>query len=739
MRVLTLLLAVVLSCAPPGGAQEIDVSKGQIDGRLAMIAIPVAGVERVTGGARYEAKLATDDCQAHLTPIDDLETEVTFPCGKWFQPVEGHYRIWLEKPGLISEGYGLLTWENEPFTGKGLAMAMGMEPAGRIALAPDVRLADGQNFRTVYLRADKHRVRRAFDRRVGAAAASRGVAVAAGPVIAGIFDRKTDDAIALARPADVKAGGTIHVAPAPPKKGTDVLVVLTRPTPATLGKHEVTLGLQVDGKTNKPDVVLAAAANLFAIWYGVEGAEATLLVDAPTAQLPPTSLKLRPGKVVTFRSKLSKRSNIGVSIGGPEDVLRDKRLALELRSDPENQLLQTIEAAPNKEFRFDGLLAGTYSVDLRVDDWELRQRVELRPDADEKVMFTLAPILVTGVVYHGREPAPGAEVGFDVGRSWVRTRTDEQGRYETIFWEPGEYMAEVKIRDVPPFWDAGFAIRHSQTLDFHVPNTRFVVQVRDATTGKAIAGANVIAASIFEDRRSGEGRVAQTTTTDATGRALLPPMRPGEMIIRARADGYFESDVTREMVRQPDAEGAFEISLRPVGDTIRVTLRNPDGSPAAAARLWAVRSSGGHEAPLWNGITDESGTVAVPRAVRSAFFLIRPQNAAVAVRQLETTDEVVWSLSPAVPLTLHAGRRTRIAIWIDDVRLSGTPLALLVGTVEATDDAGNWSAPALPPRPLRVLAWRRASPAAIQSGAYDAAATQLFYPWARLVELQPVD
>lgn len=630
-----------------------------------------------------------------------------------------------------------MTWENEPFNGKGLAMAMGMEPAGRIALAQEIRLVEGQNFRTVYLRSDKHRVRRAFDRRVAAATAATGIAVAAGPVIAGIFDRKTDDAIALARPVDVKTGSTARVAPAPPKKGTDVLVVLARPTPAPLGKHEVTLSLQVDGKTNKPDVVLPAAANIFAVWYGVEGAEATLLVDAPTAQLPPTPLKLEPGKVVTLRTKLSNRSSIAVSVGGPEDVLRDKQLTLQLRRDADT--LQKIDASPNKELRFDGLTAGTYHVDLRVDDWVLGQRVELRPDADENVLFTLTPIVVTGVVYHGRDPAPRADVAFDVGRSWVRTRTDEQGRYEQIFWEPGDYLAEIRIRDVPPFWDAGFTIRHSQTLDFHVPNTRFVVQVRDAATGKAIAGASVVAASIFEGRQSGESRVAQTVTTDESGRAALPPMRPGEMIIRARADGYFESDATRQMVSQPDAKGEFEIALRPVGDTIRVTLRNPDGSPASNAKLWAVRSPGGHEAPLWNGVTDESGTVAVPRAVRSAFLLIRPQNAAVTVRRLETTDDIVWSLSPAVPLTLHAGRRTRIAVWIDDVRLSGTPLALLVGSVEATDDDGNWSAPALPARPLRVLAWRRASPAAIQSGAFDAAATQLPYPWARLVELQPVD
>lgn len=738
MTISRLLWCVLSLLAATAGAQEIDITKGEINGLQAIIAVPVAGVERVAEGARHETQLSSDDCHVYLTPIDNLEQELTFPCGKWFQPPADLYRIWLEKPALISEGYGLLTCENQPFEGSGLAMATGMEPAGRIALAPAVRLAEGQNFRTFYLRADPRILRRPFDRRVTAQRAAAGVTVAAGPVIAGIFDSKTDDAVALARPADVKAGGTTFVAPAPPKRGSDVLVVLARPSPATLGKHELSVDLQIDSKTHKPDVLLASATNIFAIWYELEGAEATLVVDAPTAQLAPAALKLKPGKVVTFRTKLSKRSSVGVSIGGAEDVLREEELALELRSEPENQLLQKIEAAPNREFRFDGLLAGTYGVALRVGEWELRQRVELRPDVDEHVTFTLSPIVVTGVVHHGRDPAPGAEVAFDVGRSWVRTTADEQGRYEMIFWEPGEYMAEVKIRDVPPFWEAGFDIRTSQTLDFHVPNTRFTVQVRDADTGKPIGGARVIAGSIFEGR-SGEGRVAQTTTTDANGRAMLPPMRQGEMSIRARADGYFDSDVTREMVRLADAEGSFEISLRPLGDTIAVKIRNPDGSAAAGARLWAVRSTGGHEAPLWNGVTDDSGTAAIPRKVSSAFFLIRPRDAAVAVRRLERTGDVVWSLSPAVPLTVHAGRRTRMAVWVDDLRVTGIPLTLLAGSLEGTDDDGNWSASALPARPLRLLAWRNASPAAIQSGAFDSAATQLPYPWNRVVELQPVD
>lgn len=738
------VLLLAIGVLPTAADVPLPVpSKGQINGRTAMIAMPAAGGENTAARARPGVILSPEDCQAHLTPVANLEQELTYPCGKWFQPPqEGNYRIWLEKPAMISEGYGLLMWEDEPFPGKGLSMIMPLEPAGTIALAPAVPIAEGQSFRFVHLRAvHKGTLRPAFDRRLPATRAREGGTVAIGSVLAGIFDRKTDHAVALARPVEVRAGKTSYVAPAPPPRGTDVLAVLARPRPAKLGSHEVTVGLRIDGSVKKPDVLLASASNIFAVWYGVEGAEATLLAESSTLQLAPTAVKLTPGKVATVRTKLSKRPGIAVSIGGPDEILRDRRMTLELRSEPGDDLLQKLDAAPNAEFRFDGLTAAAYQVVVVIDEWEIRRKVVLEPDRDEEVMFTLSPIVVSGSVYHGRDLAPGAEIAFDVGRrGWMRTKANEQGRYETIFWQPGEYIAEIKVpgRPGPPFWDGIFDIRQSDIIDFHVPNTHFVVNVRDGVTGKPIAGAKVLAGSAYEGRQ-GSGRSLQTAVTDETGRAMLPPMRPGEMTIRATAEGYFDSDVTQNTVDRTDADGEFDIALRPVGETIAVKLRNPDGTAAAGAAVWAVRSTGGRQRPLWKGITDNEGVVAVPRAMRTAFFLIRPRMAASAIRRLDGDDDVVWSLSPAAALTLHAGRRSRIAVWIDDVRVSGDALALVMGGLEATDENGNWSSSSLPPRPLRVLAWRTAALEAVDSGAYDLAATQLQYPWPRVVELQPVD
>ena len=140
-RVLAFFAALVIALEfAPGAidaaAQAPDITKGEINGRMAMIAIPVFGVERTEGGARMGGYLPVEGCNAHLAPVENLETELTYPCGKWFQPPEGAYRMWLEGPDQISEGTSVVMWEDQPFEGVGLSAAMGMSRRGRSRCHP---------------------------------------------------------------------------------------------------------------------------------------------------------------------------------------------------------------------------------------------------------------------------------------------------------------------------------------------------------------------------------------------------------------------------------------------------------------------------------------------------------------------------------------------------------------------------------------------------------------------------
>jgi 5-hydroxyisourate hydrolase-like protein (transthyretin family) len=712
-----------------------DLSKGQINGKAAMMALPVSGVERATtGGARFEKFLSPEGCQAHLAPFGDLEHELVYSCGTWFLPPEGRYRVWLEQPGLISEGTGLLTWDDEPFRGHGLAMSMGMEPAGRVALGKAVLLSQTDSFRIVHLRGVyKGVLRHAFDRRATPQLARTGVPIAAGLVLSGIFDQRTGEAIALARPVNVEAGKTTDVSPRPPVKGSDVFVVLARPRDAELGKDEVTLALDVDGHIRKPDVLLSVVERVIAVWYGIEARNASLHAQSSTLRLDPTPLALRPGKVITFRGKLALVPSISMSIHGPEGALRGLTISAELCRQGLPEPLQTIAIVPNHDYWFHSVPAEVLKVVLRVGEWDIERIVDLTSGNDEAVAFDLDPIVVSGTVFLGRDPAAGAEVAFKGDREWVRTKAGEVGQYELTLWRAVDTIAEVMVhqRDGPPFIDGPYEVKESRTIDFHVPTTRFLVDVHDAVSGEPVAGAKVLAGSMYSTER-GAHNVLQTAVTDEHGRATLPPLRVGIMVLHAEADGYFVSQLTQHAVDHIDDEGHYAIALHRVGDVVEVNVQRGDRQPVRNATVWAVRSASGQEPPLWQGVADENGRIEVPRDLQDALFLIRADGAASAVRRIADT----WTLTTPVPLTLKADRRTRLALWIDGVRISGVPLAFVTGSVEATDSDGMWSAATLPGAPVRILAWHQAP---IESGAYDAVAANVPYPWPAVVDVKPVD
>ncbi len=155
----------------------------------------------------------------------------------------------------------------------------------------------------------------------------------------------------------------------------------------------------------------------------------------------------------------------------------------------------------------------------------------------------------------------------------------------------------------------------------------------------------------------------------------------------------------------------------------------------------AVRIPHGLEPALWRGQSDEAGLANIPRGVDGATLLIRAPNAASAVRTFRV-DEAPRSivLQPAAaPIRVSAPSRTRIAMWIDGVRVSGPAVTFLTWSSEASDATGLWLAKNLPPQPLRVIAWRRAPVSEIAAGLRDANATVIPYPWPASFTLDPLD
>lgn len=747
MRRVLCLGAFLIATSASVQSDEIrlpDPKGGQINGIVAVMFWPAANTE----GGKVDTLLPADDCQVVLAPWTDFSAERRYRCGIWFQPPEGRYQSWLEMgEDRITPTTGTVNYSPAPFQGRGQGVVMPLHPAGRVALAEDVVLPPNAELSLINFDSccTPPKLGNPFARRAIASAPSlrTGLLVPTGRVFAGIFDRKTREAIAIARPLRVEKGKVATAAPRPPAVGTaDVFVSLGRPD--VRASREVDLvDLTLDGK--KPEALFDGSDRIYAAWFGVKSGTAQLSVVSKVLRLPTRTLKLTSRRVTTVREELQKLPDVAVSLLTPPGAFEGEMLRADVLHPAHGEPFRSAPILPGDDMVLQALPAEPLDIVLSVGPWRFRERVDLSAGVNEKVHFDLQPILVTGEVFYGRERAAKAEVTFDADDGVIRVKTDEGGRYQTTLWHGGDaWTAQVTVpgRPGPPFVEGFVQINESRRLDFHVPRTQYMVNVIDSDTGRGIAGAHISASNIFTRGSDGEVTVLQRATTDDDGRAYLAPLRPGKLAIRARAEGYRDSaPVDGGTVQDAESRGKYEVRLQPVGETVQIQLRSSDGKPVGAAELWAVQATHGIQRPLWRGQSNADGVTEVPRNVDGATLLIRSPLTASAVRPFRTDSfdrEIV--LQPAAPaIQVHAEPRTRIALWIDGVRVTGPAVTFLTWSSEVSDAEGNWSAKNLPPQPLRLLAWQRTPELEIATGLRDANAMTIPYPWPSIVTLQPYE
>lgn len=708
-----------------------DDSTGVIGGRTAILFWP----------SKYAD--VDDRCKVVLAPWSDFAAERAFACGVWFQPPEDRYQSWIEMgDDRISPVAATINFAPTPFQGRGQRVIMPVGAGGRVALAPDVALPDGAEVSLMNFDSCCRVVlgvpftRRLKDR----ATLQTGVMMPTGTVFAGVFERRTRDAIAIARPVRVEEGKAITIAPRPPAAGTsDVFVSLGR-SRIRKSREDDIVQLTLNGK--KPEMLFDGDDRIYAAWFSVQGSSAQFAVESKTLQLPERAVKLTAGKVSTVREELRVLPSIRVSLLAPSAAFGEETPIVDVLPPSSSGALRSLPIHPGEEAILDALPLESLAVVLRVGPWRFRKLVDLTAGADDHVVFDLHPIVVTGEVFYGRERARNAEVAFEADDGFVKTTTTDEGRYRITLWHGGDaWAALVTIpgRPGPPLMDGFLQINESRTLDFRVPRTAYDVRVVDAVSGKGIAGARVVATNVFL-RDAQEATVMQDATAATDGVARLAPLREGRLEIRATAEGYFDSAKVDAKVDGIESEAAFEVRLQPLGETVAVRLRTADGRAAALADVRAVRAPHGIEAPLWYGKSDETGTVRIPRNIEGATLLIRSPDAASAVRTFDADAAADIILQPAAPtIRVDAPSRTRIALWIDGVRVSGPAVSFLTWSAEASDAEGTWSAKNLPAQPLRLIAWQRTPVQDIAAGLRDANATIIPYPWPSSIALEPFD
>ncbi|HEV7920852.1 MAG TPA: carboxypeptidase-like regulatory domain-containing protein [Thermoanaerobaculia bacterium] len=718
-RLLVVLIVLTAATLAARAVTPPDLRSGNVNGLRGILFWP-ADPPAPSGDPR---PLETaEGCDVHLVPLNDLDREFTYPCGKWFAlPSAGQYNHWLEADGRMTPAMGMLSYGRRPFEGVGMAAISPLAPAGRVVVPRDRSLADTEGLRLVSIESRHAWGSRVFDRRVAAANVHKPVQMPEGRILVGRFDRKTNEAVALSKPIEITADRTAEVWPVPPID-SDVFVVLSKTPEMQLSGKPVPIRLALDSK-RAPDVLLNGFDRVLAVWYGVAARHATISLQSDAAFWPAREIDLTRGKVTTIRAQLQKLPDAHVSITVPAGVTIAEKLRLEVSRAATKELVRSLPVAPGRH-DLNALPAETLTATLHVGEWTTSELLDLSSGEDAKVNFDLQPIAVTGTVFHGKERA-AAEIEFLNEQEWRRVQTNERGEYATTFWWPKVHTARVTIAggNQPPYLDAFREILQSGTVDFHVPRTDYVVHVRDAATGRGIAGAQVIVGNDATNKRT----AAQRIMTDDAGAAVLPPLDEGELYVGARADHYAPSE--RTMIVD-DQHHDLEVVLKPLRTAGSLQLRLHGGAPAAQAEAWAFDAA---MKPLWRGVAGNAGSLELPDVAAGAVLLVRHAQAASTVRVWTPAaegDPDIWTLDPpAEPLTVVAKGAVAgasVALWLDGVRLSGPPLSFATWSLLATNRDGIWTGRNLPPKSVRLLLL---PPAAATSNAFDAIAQRIDYPW----------
>jgi len=276
--------------------------EGVIDGKVAIGFWPVVSDEdrRPADPTGFEV---------HLVPVQNLDEELIYKAGAWFQPPMGTYRHWMERDGLMTPSPGVVHYEAVPAEGdRGFAMLAPVVPAGKVRLSTDItELPKNGSFRLLLLETSFQGKLAPLEmtRRASMEAAKAGVRMRTGAVLAGIWDNQAGEYVALAV-AEVLPNKTIEVRPTPPPPHRGAAVVtLKRPpwkmgTPPTLvAEDDVAVYLTTpDGEKIAADALGRSLARIYAVWLSLPTGPARLTVEAPEARLAKTvDLPLQPGRV----------------------------------------------------------------------------------------------------------------------------------------------------------------------------------------------------------------------------------------------------------------------------------------------------------------------------------------------------------------------------------------------------------------------------------------------------------
>ncbi len=286
--------------------------------------------------------------------------------------------------------------------------------------------------------------------------------------------------------------------------------------------------------------------------------------------------------------------------------------------------------------------------DSAVEEW-----VELHSDVSREVEVRLERIRVFGEILRGADPAQGYSLEIhpmDLTRPEpaqdpiARVKTDEEGEYEVLLWQPGDHLVFVlSANGNLAATRRVYLGSDERELNLHLPDHELAGKVVDGA-GEPVAEARI--------RVVWNGSRFQFAMADDAGRFGIPLDETGMVALEPLKNGY-ESTEQAEVSIQEGIEPPPVVLRMEKLEGIRGTVSTVDGTPAQGVSVSAYREIAG-AAPSFLGTATTDGTgaftvAADPDLVR--FFYSGPR-CPLSSALVSSADKEARLVCAAAPATL---------------------------------------------------------------------------------------